>query len=212
MANEKKDEETSRSQEQVPASYAEKAMSSLLRLHDDLVEEKEKRIDLYRRLMEREQELAEVRSYVQLLESELARQGALPPGASGFLPGPGPGREPEQRRLQQDPTGSESQRWSEPDPQPWSAPAAPQNPRAQPAREWQPSQDSTPSQAAPRSEGSQPSKNPNTEGTSASQPSQGRGPQPPEEGSSQPPEPPKGRAPVVAWVPFNSGRRGGGPR
>ena len=62
----------------VPASYAEKAMSSLLRLHEDLVEEKEKRIDLYRRLMEREQSLAEFRAYVKLLEGELARRGFDP--------------------------------------------------------------------------------------------------------------------------------------
>lgn len=59
----------------VPTSYAEKAMSSLLRLHEDLVEEKERRIDLYRRLMEREQSLAEMRAYVKLLENELARRG-----------------------------------------------------------------------------------------------------------------------------------------
>ncbi|HWV38697.1 MAG TPA: hypothetical protein VN033_09515 [Vulgatibacter sp.] len=64
--------------ERVPVSYAEKAMSSLLRLHDELVEEKERRIDLYRRLMDREQQLAEVRAYVQLLEAELSRIGAGP--------------------------------------------------------------------------------------------------------------------------------------
>ncbi|WP_373045102.1 hypothetical protein [Vulgatibacter sp.] len=62
----------------VPSSYAEKAMSSLLRLHEDLVEEKERRIDLYRRLMEREQSLAEMRAYVKLLEVELARRGFDP--------------------------------------------------------------------------------------------------------------------------------------
>lgn len=66
------------SESMVPASYAEKAMSSLLRLHEDLVEEKERRIDLYRRLMEREQSLAEMRAYVKLLEGELARRGFDP--------------------------------------------------------------------------------------------------------------------------------------
>ncbi len=84
------DDERERPDAQVPVAYAEKAMSSLLRLHDDLVEEKERRIDLYRRLMDREQQLAEIRAYVQLLESELGRQGALPAGTGGFLP-PGPG-------------------------------------------------------------------------------------------------------------------------
>lgn len=76
MASEpKKDAAASPSGEQVPVSYAEKAMSSLLRLHDELVEEKERRIDLYRRLMDREQQLAEVRAYVQLLENEIGRLG-----------------------------------------------------------------------------------------------------------------------------------------
>lgn len=56
----------------VPVAYAEKTMSSLLRLHEELVEEKERRIDLYRRLMDREQELAELRAYVRLLEGEVA--------------------------------------------------------------------------------------------------------------------------------------------
>ncbi|WP_157370455.1 hypothetical protein [Vulgatibacter incomptus] len=53
-------------------------MSSLLRLHDELVEEKERRIDLYRRLMDREQQLAELRAYVQLLEAEASRQASVP--------------------------------------------------------------------------------------------------------------------------------------
>lgn len=84
MADPKNEDEKERSEQQVPATYAEKAMSSLLRLHDELVEEKEKRIDLYRRLMDREQQLAELRSYVHLLEGELSRQGALPPAAPGL--------------------------------------------------------------------------------------------------------------------------------
>lgn len=65
----------------VPVAYAEKTMSTLLRLHEDLVEEKERRIDLYRRLMDREQELAELRAYVRLLEAELARRGDEGPSA-----------------------------------------------------------------------------------------------------------------------------------
>lgn len=82
----------------VPVAYAEKTMSTLLRLHEDLVEEKERRIDLYRRLMDREQELAELRAYVRLLESELARrdeeQGAIPPPPPAPDPVPAPAAAP----------------------------------------------------------------------------------------------------------------------
>lgn len=63
----------------VPASYAEKAMASLLQLHGEVLEEKERRVDLYRRLMEREQSVAELRMYVQLLEERLARAENTPP-------------------------------------------------------------------------------------------------------------------------------------
>lgn len=63
----------------MPVAYAEKTMHSLLRLHEDLMEEKERRIDLYRRLMDREQELAELRAYVRLLEGEMKRVEAPQP-------------------------------------------------------------------------------------------------------------------------------------
>jgi hypothetical protein len=56
----------------VPMGYAEKAMASLMRLHGELMDEKEKRVDLYRRLMEKEQALAELRMYVELLEKKVA--------------------------------------------------------------------------------------------------------------------------------------------
>lgn len=52
----------------VPASYAEKAMASLMQLHGELMDEKERRVELYRRLMEKEQALAELKLYVKLLE------------------------------------------------------------------------------------------------------------------------------------------------
>ncbi len=52
----------------VPASYAEKAMASLMQLHSELMDEKERRVDLHRRLMEREQAIAELKMYVKLLE------------------------------------------------------------------------------------------------------------------------------------------------
>lgn len=55
----------------VPASYAEKAMASLMQLHSELMDEKERRVDLFRRLMEREQALAELKMYVKVLEEKL---------------------------------------------------------------------------------------------------------------------------------------------
>ncbi|MFN7131251.1 MAG: hypothetical protein ACK4N5_04165 [Myxococcales bacterium] len=56
----------------VPSSYAEKAMASLLRLHDELMTEKEARFGLMQKLMEREQTVAELKSYVKLLEARLS--------------------------------------------------------------------------------------------------------------------------------------------
>lgn len=55
----------------VPASYAEKAMASLMQLHGELMDEKERRVELYRRLMEREQALAELKMYVKMLEERV---------------------------------------------------------------------------------------------------------------------------------------------
>ncbi len=55
----------------VPSGFAEKAMASLMQMHGELMEEKERRVELHRRLMEREQALAEMRMYVQLLEDRL---------------------------------------------------------------------------------------------------------------------------------------------
>lgn len=58
----------------VPIGYAEKSMASLMQLHTELMDEKERRVDLYRRLMDKEQALAELKMYVRLLEDKLARQ------------------------------------------------------------------------------------------------------------------------------------------
>lgn len=55
----------------VPVGFAEKAMASLMQLHGELVEEKEKRVALYRTLMEKEQALAELSMYVRVLEERL---------------------------------------------------------------------------------------------------------------------------------------------
>ncbi len=60
----------------VPASYAEKAMASLMQLHSELMDEKERRVELHRRLMEREQAIAELKMYVKLLEDK--QQPAVP--------------------------------------------------------------------------------------------------------------------------------------
>ncbi len=54
----------------VPAGYAEKAMASLMQLHSELMDEKEKRVELFRCLMEKEQALAELKMYVKLLEEK----------------------------------------------------------------------------------------------------------------------------------------------
>jgi hypothetical protein len=62
----------------VPVQYAEKAMASLLQMHAELSQEKERRIDLYRRLMEKEQALAELRSYVKLLEARAPAPASKP--------------------------------------------------------------------------------------------------------------------------------------
>lgn len=63
----------------VPASYAEKAMASLMQLHSELMEEKERRVDLFRRLMEREQALAELKMYVKVLEEKVQAAAPQPP-------------------------------------------------------------------------------------------------------------------------------------
>jgi hypothetical protein len=58
----------------VPAGYAEKSMASLMQLHAELMDEKERRVDLYRRLMDKEQSLAELKMYVRLLEDKIGKQ------------------------------------------------------------------------------------------------------------------------------------------
>lgn len=62
----------------VPTSYAEKAMASLMQLHTELMDEKERRVELFRKLMEREQALAELKMYVKLLEEKVAATVAVP--------------------------------------------------------------------------------------------------------------------------------------
>ena len=57
----------------IPASYAEKAMASLLDLHRELMDEKERRIELTERMATKEQQLAEMAGYVKLLEERLFR-------------------------------------------------------------------------------------------------------------------------------------------
>lgn len=57
----------------VPVGYAEKSMASLMQLHTELMDEKERRVELYRRLMDKEQTLAELKMYVRLLEERVSQ-------------------------------------------------------------------------------------------------------------------------------------------
>lgn len=63
----------------VPAAFAEKAMASLMQLHGELMDEKERRVDLFRKLMDREQALAELKMYVKVLEEKLTPPQPMPP-------------------------------------------------------------------------------------------------------------------------------------
>lgn len=88
----------------VPASYAEKAMASLMQLHGELMDEKERRVELFRRLMEKEQALAELKMYVKLLEERagVAREPAHPAearAARAESPAPQPPPKPKASQL-----------------------------------------------------------------------------------------------------------------
>src|SRR6185369_6663566 len=58
----------------VPEGYAQKAMASLMQLHTELMDEKERRVELHRQLMEKEQALAELKMYVKLLEEKVEQR------------------------------------------------------------------------------------------------------------------------------------------
>jgi len=60
----------------VPMYYAERSMATIMRLHDELMTEKERCIDLQRRLMSKEQAYAEIEYYARLLEAKI--EGRLP--------------------------------------------------------------------------------------------------------------------------------------
>ncbi len=79
----------------VPAGYAEKAMASLMQLHSELMDEKERRVDLFRRLMEREQALAELKLYVKVLEERLAPPRPASPAAEVVAAAPEAPRAPD---------------------------------------------------------------------------------------------------------------------
>ena len=72
----------------VPARYAEKAMASLMQLHSELMDEKEKRVELFRRLMEKEQALAELKMYVKMLEEKMSPAVTVPTPAVAAPPRP----------------------------------------------------------------------------------------------------------------------------
>jgi hypothetical protein len=87
----------------VPSGFAEKAMASLMQLHGELVEEKERRVELFRRLMEKEQVIAELRMQLRLVEeqggvSDPAPRVAIPrPISQAPMPRPQPAAPPPQR-------------------------------------------------------------------------------------------------------------------
>lgn len=57
----------------VPMSYAEKAMSSIMHLHTEIMEEKEKRIEQERLATGQRQEIADLKMLVGVLEKEIAK-------------------------------------------------------------------------------------------------------------------------------------------
>jgi hypothetical protein len=74
----------------IPGDFAEKAMASLMSMHTELMDEKERRVELYRKLMEREQTVAELRMYIRLLEEKLEPRSEATPA-----PRPAPLSRPE---------------------------------------------------------------------------------------------------------------------
>ncbi len=60
----------------VPMHYAERAMGTIMQLHGELMAEKERCIDLQRRLLSRDQTVAELEWYVRILEARL--EGRFP--------------------------------------------------------------------------------------------------------------------------------------
>lgn|SRR6185295_2938698 len=72
----------------VPEGYAQKAMASLMQLHTELMDEKERRVELHRQLMEKEQALAELRMYVKLLEEKVEQRPPPRPRARPVPPPP----------------------------------------------------------------------------------------------------------------------------
>jgi hypothetical protein len=76
----------------VPEGYAQKAMASLMQLHTELMDEKERRVELHRQLMEKEQALAELRMYVKLLEERVEERPPARPHVRPRPPPPPPAR------------------------------------------------------------------------------------------------------------------------
>lgn len=112
----------------VPAAYAEKAMASLMQLHGELMDEKERRVELFRQLMEKEQALAELKMYVKLLEE---RAGLRPPADFSRVRPP-TARQPEPPAPRVDPQRSEPTSWTTPPPAQAVPPRPPLVPPAPP--------------------------------------------------------------------------------
>jgi len=71
----------------IPGDFAEKAMASLMSMHTELMDEKERRVELYRKLMEREQTVAELRMYIRVLEEKLEPKVEVAPARAPAHPG-----------------------------------------------------------------------------------------------------------------------------
>jgi hypothetical protein len=103
----------------VPEGYAQKAMASLMQLHSELMGEKERRVELFRQLMQKEQAIAELKMYVKMLEERLEKKApARPPQVRPAQPKPPP-PPPRRPRLA-----------AVPPPPPPAAPAPQASPRA----------------------------------------------------------------------------------
>ncbi|MGQ0507208.1 MAG: hypothetical protein ACT4TC_18015 [Myxococcaceae bacterium] len=87
----------------VPVGYAEKTMATLMQMHSEMMDEKERRMDVYRRLAHSEQTVAELRTYIQILEERLALAESVtdPKKAAAVKPPPTvkPARAPDTEEL-----------------------------------------------------------------------------------------------------------------
>lgn len=63
----------------IPEGFAQQAMASVLHLHQELMAEKNKHIDLQKQLGDKEKRILELEQYIQLLEDRLVMAGVPKP-------------------------------------------------------------------------------------------------------------------------------------